>query len=196
MDVTTPALASIGIDIGKEIFHIVGLGTDGKIAFRRKIKRLALVETFKKMPPCVVGMEACLSAHFVSRVLRQLGHEPRIIPAIYVKPFVKGQKNDNNDAEAIAEASLRPNLRSVREKTQDPTRPPGLPPRSLPPGLASDGDNKSDPRLPHRARYRGQGGGDGSAQLSSRNFEEPAGRDIAPDARPDRWPLRRLDMPR
>jgi transposase len=64
-------------------------------------------------------MEACLSAHFVSRALRQLGHQPRIIPAIYVKPFVKGQKNDYNDAEAIAEASLRPNLRTVREKTQD-----------------------------------------------------------------------------
>jgi transposase len=64
-------------------------------------------------------MEACLSAHFVSWVLRQLGHRPRIIPAIYVKPFVKGQKNDYNDAEAIAEAALRPNLRVVREKTQD-----------------------------------------------------------------------------
>ena len=64
-------------------------------------------------------MEACLSAHFVSRALRQLGHQPRIIPAIYVKPFVKGQKNDYNDAEAIAEATLRPNLRVVREKTQD-----------------------------------------------------------------------------
>jgi transposase len=63
-------------------------------------------------------MEACLSAHFVSRALRQLGHEPRIIPAIYVKPFVKGQKNDYNDAEAIAEASLRPNLRTVREATR------------------------------------------------------------------------------
>ena len=62
---------------------------------------------------------ACLSAHFVSRALRRLGHEPRIIPAIYVKPFVKGQKNDYNDAEAIAEAALRPNLRVVREKTQD-----------------------------------------------------------------------------
>src|ERR1700726_4112954 len=119
MDTITSRLASIGIDIGKEVFHIVGFGTDGKIAFRRKIKRLALTETFKKLPPCVVGMEACLSAHFVSRALRQLGHEPRIIPAIYVKPFVKGQKNDYNDAEAIAEASLRPNLRVVREKTQD-----------------------------------------------------------------------------
>ena len=119
MDTSVVPLASIGIDIGKEVFHLVGFGTDGKIAFRRKIKRLALVDTFKKLAPCVVGMEACLSAHFVSRALRQLGHEPRIIPAVYVKPFVKGQKNDYNDAEAIAEAALRPNLRTVREKSQD-----------------------------------------------------------------------------
>lgn len=64
-------------------------------------------------------MEACLSAHFVSRTLRGMGFEPRIIPAIYVKPFNKGQKNDYNDAEAIAEAALRPNLRTVSEKDQD-----------------------------------------------------------------------------
>ena len=119
MDTTTVNLVSIGIDIGKDVFHVVGFGVDGQIAFRRKIKRLALTETFEKLPPCIVGMEACLSAHFVSRALRQLGREPRIIPAIYVKPFVKGQKNDYNDAEAVAEAALRPNLRTVREKTQD-----------------------------------------------------------------------------
>jgi transposase len=113
------SLASIGIDIGKDVFHIVALGADGKIAFRSKIKRLALKQAFEELPPCIVGMEACLSAHFVSRMLRALGHEPRIIPAIYVKPFVKGQKNDYNDAEAIAEAALRPNLRTVQEKTQD-----------------------------------------------------------------------------
>ena len=119
MDTTVAPLASIGIDIGKDVFHLVGFGTDGKIAFRRKIKRLTLTETFKKLPPCIVGMEACLSAHFVSRALRQLGHEPRIIPAMYVKPFVKGQKNDYNDAEAISEAAPRPNLRTVREKSQE-----------------------------------------------------------------------------
>jgi transposase len=62
MHTTVAALASIGVDIGKEVFHLVGFGTDGKIAFRRKIKRLAPIETFKKLPPCVVGMEACLSA--------------------------------------------------------------------------------------------------------------------------------------
>ena len=115
----TAPLAVIGVDIGKEVFHLVGLGIDGKTAFRRRIRRLGLKDAFEKLPPCIVGMEACLSAHFVSRTLRTLGHEPRIIPAIYVKPFVKGQKNDYNDAEAIAEAALRPNLRLVQEKSQD-----------------------------------------------------------------------------
>jgi hypothetical protein len=78
----------------QETFHLVGFGADGKIAFRKKIKQLALTDTFKKIRPCIIGMEACLSAHFVGRTLRVLGHAPRIIPAIYVKPFVKGQKYD------------------------------------------------------------------------------------------------------
>jgi transposase len=119
MEFDPASLAVIGVDIGKDVFHLVGFGADGKIVFRRKIRRLGLKDFFEKLPPCIVGMEACLSAHFVSRTLRALGHEPRIIPAIYVKPFVKGQKNDYNDAEAIAEAALRPNLHFVREKSQD-----------------------------------------------------------------------------
>ena len=109
----------IGIDIGKDVFHLVGFDDDGTVVIRRKIKRLGLIAAFEKLPRCVVGMEACLSAHFVSRTVRKLGFDPRIIPAIYVKPFVKGQKNDYNDAEAIAEAALRPNLKFVQEKTQD-----------------------------------------------------------------------------
>ena len=113
------APASVGIDIGKDVFHLVGFNSDGRIVLRRKIRRSALVNEFEKLPPCIVGMEACLSAHFVSRTLHKLGFEPRIIPAIYVKPFIKGQKNDYNDAEAIAEAALRPNLKFVQEKTQD-----------------------------------------------------------------------------
>ena len=110
--------SSIGVDIGKDVFHLVGFDSNGKVVLRRKIKRLALVSTFENLSPCIVGMEACLSAHFVSRTLRKLGFEPRIIPAKYTKPFVKGQKNDYNDAEAIAEAALRPNLNPVAEKTQ------------------------------------------------------------------------------
>ncbi|EAV40523.1 transposase IS116/IS110/IS902 [Stappia aggregata IAM 12614] len=112
-------LMSIGIDIGKDTFHVVGFDTDGQLVLRRQIKRLALIAVFEKLPRCIVGMEACLSAHFVSRSLRKMGFEPRIIPAIYVKPFIKGQKNDYNDAEAIAEAALRPNLTVVPEKSQE-----------------------------------------------------------------------------
>jgi len=116
---STQTFASIGIDIGKDVFHIVGFDASGKVVLRKKFKRLALEAELAKLQPSIVGLEACLSAHFVSRTLRRLGHTPRIIPAIYVKPFAKGQKNDYNDAEAIAEAALRPNLRVVREKTQD-----------------------------------------------------------------------------
>ncbi len=114
---STPSV--VGIDIGKDVFHLVAFDAGGKIAFRRKIKRLQLIDAFKKLPACIVGMEACLSAHYVSRALERLGHEPRIIPAMYVKPFLRGQKNDYNDAEAIAEAALRPNLRTVRRKTAE-----------------------------------------------------------------------------
>lgn len=112
-------LSVVGIDIGKDVFHIVGFDPNGRIVQRRKIKRPALIATFERLPRCIVGLEACLSAHFVSRTLRRLGFEPRIIPAKYTKPFVKGQKNDYNDAEGIAEAALRPNLKLVSEKTQD-----------------------------------------------------------------------------
>jgi transposase len=112
-------LMSVGIDIGKDVFHLVGFDYDGQLVLRKKIKRMALITTFEELPHCIVGMEACLSAHFVSRTLRKMGFEPRIIPAIYVKRFNKGQKNDYNDAEAIAEAALRPNLKTVTEKTQE-----------------------------------------------------------------------------
>ena len=112
-------LMSVGIDIGKDTFHLVGFDPSGQRVIGQQVKRLALVATFKKLPRCIVGMEACLSAYFVSRTLRKMGFEPRIIPAIYVKPFNKGQKNDYNDAEAIAEGALRPNLKAVFEKKQD-----------------------------------------------------------------------------
>ena len=96
-------LTVVGIDIGQDVFNFVGFDANGKIAFRRNIRRLALAETFKALPACIVGMEARLSAHFIARTLRGLGHEPSIIPAKYAESFAKGQKNDYNDAEAIAD---------------------------------------------------------------------------------------------
>ncbi len=112
-------VATVGIDIGKYVFHLVSFDAGGTMVLRKKIKRLALVQTFEALPRCVLCIEARLNAHFVSRTLRKLGFEPRIIPAKYTRPFVKGQKNDYNDAEAIAETALRPNMRCVTEKTED-----------------------------------------------------------------------------
>lgn len=109
----------VGIEIGKDVFHLVGFDADGELVLRQKIKRLALAYTFDQLTRCIVGLEACMSAHFVSRTLRAMGFEPRIIPAIYVRTFNTGQKNDYSDPEAIAEAALRPNLRTVSEKSQD-----------------------------------------------------------------------------
>src|SRR3954451_1709648 len=80
-ETTAAPLAVLGVDIGKEIFRLVGFGADGKIAFRKKIRRLDLKGAFEQLPRCIVGMEACLSAHFVSGTLRALGHEPRIMTA-------------------------------------------------------------------------------------------------------------------
>lgn len=90
-EIKIEALMSVGIDIGKYVFHLVGFDPDGNVVVRKMIKRMALEKTFEDLPSCIVGMEACLSAHFVSRSLRKLGFEPRIIPAIYVKPFNTGQ---------------------------------------------------------------------------------------------------------
>ena len=112
-------LISVGVDIGQDVFHLLGLDKEDQLVLRKKIKRMALIATFEELAHCIVGMEACVSAHFVSRALRKTGFEPRIRPAIYVKPFNVGQKNDDNDAEAIAEAALRPILRTVTEKTQE-----------------------------------------------------------------------------
>jgi hypothetical protein len=189
-----PVLTTIGVDIGKDIFHIVGFDADGKIALRRKIKRLALAETFKKLPPCIVGMEACLSAHFVSRTLRVLGHQPRIIPAIYVKPFVKGQKNDYNDAEAIAEAALRPNLRVVREKTQDQLDLQACHRDPTSPGLTTDGDDQPDPRLSRRTRDHREARREGAPQLALQNIEKSRRRDFGSNEPVDRRALRRLAL--
>ena len=83
-------LPTIGVDIGKDVFHLVGFDGEGEVVVRWKIRRLSLTNVLKKLPRCIVGMEACLSAHFVSRTLRQLGFEPRTVPARYTRPFAKG----------------------------------------------------------------------------------------------------------
>ena len=113
------AIAVVGIDIGKNSFHVVGLDERGAIVLRQKWSRGQVEARFANMPPCLVGMEACVGAHHLSRQLRALGHDARLMPAKYVRPYSKGQKNDFRDAEAIAEAVQRPTMKFVATKTAD-----------------------------------------------------------------------------
>src|SRR5436190_16819872 len=114
------ALAVIGIDIGNNSFHIVGLDDRGAIILRQRWSRGQVEARFANLPPCLVGMEACVGAHHLSRKLKQFGHDARLMPAKYVRPYSKGQKNDFRDAEAIAEAVQRPTMKVVATKTADP----------------------------------------------------------------------------
>jgi len=109
----------IGIDIGKNSFHVVGLDARGAIVLRQKWSRGQVEARFANMPPCLVGMEACVGAHHLSRKLQGFGHDARLMPAKYVRPYSKGQKNDFRDAEAIAEAVQRPTMKFVATKTAD-----------------------------------------------------------------------------
>jgi transposase len=113
------AIAIVGIDIGKNSFHIVGLDQRGAIVLRQKWSRGQVEARFANMPPCLIGMEACVGAHHLSRKLKELGHDARLMPARYVRPYSKGQKNDFRDAEAIAEAVQRPTMKFVATKTAD-----------------------------------------------------------------------------
>jgi transposase len=113
------AVTVIGIDIGKNSFHIVGHNKHGAIVLRQKWSRGQVEARLANLPPCLIGMEACVGAHHLSRKLNGLGHDARLMPAKYVRPYSKGQKNDFRDAEAIAEAVQRPTMKFVATKTAD-----------------------------------------------------------------------------
>ena len=112
-------IASVGIDLGKTTFHLVALDDRGKVVVRKKFSRKQLLAYTANLPPSLIGIEACSGAHFIGAALRDQGHQARLIPAQFVKPFVKSNKNDFIDAEAIAEAVTRENMRFVPIKTDD-----------------------------------------------------------------------------
>jgi transposase len=112
-------IAVVGIDIGKTSFHVIGLDCRGAVVLRQRWSRNQVEGRFANMPPCLVGMEACVGAHHLSRKLNALGHDARLMPARYVRPYSKGQKNDFRDAEAIAEAVQRPTMKFVATKTAE-----------------------------------------------------------------------------
>jgi transposase len=110
-------IATIGLDIAKSVFQVHGVGAESNVILRRQLKRRHVLAFFEKLPPCLVGIEACASSHRWSRELTVLGHTVRLMPPAYVKPYVKRQKNDATDAEAICEAVTRANMRFVATKT-------------------------------------------------------------------------------
>jgi transposase len=112
-------VTTIGLDIAKSVFQVHGIDGGGHVVIRRQIKRRRVLAFFQRLPRCLVGIEACASAHHWSRELQALGHTVRLMPPAYVKPYVKRHKNDATDAEAICEAVTRPNMRFVATKTPE-----------------------------------------------------------------------------
>src|SRR3979411_3102735 len=112
-------ITTIGLDIAKSVFQVHGVDAGGQAVIRRQLKRRYVLAFFQKLTPCLVGIEACASAHHWSRELQALGHTVRLMPPAYVKPYVKRQKNDAADAEAICEAVTRATMRFVATKTPE-----------------------------------------------------------------------------
>src|SRR6201981_2129766 len=113
------SISPIGLDIAKSVFQVHGVDAVGQVILRRQLKRRQVIAFFQKMPPCLVGIEACASSYYWSRELQTFGHSVRLMPPAYVKPYVKRQKNDMADAEAICEAVTRANMRFVPTKTPE-----------------------------------------------------------------------------
>lgn len=112
-------IAILGVDLGKDICSVVGLDEGGAVQLRRRLRRKTLIRFAAELPVCVVAMESCCGAHHIGRIFAGQGREVRLMPPEYVRPYVKAQKNDDRDAEAIAEAASRPTMRFVTLKTEE-----------------------------------------------------------------------------
>jgi transposase len=112
-------ITTIGLDIAKSVFQVHGIGAAGEVIVRKQLSRARVLSFFEKLPPCLIGIEACNTSHYWARELIARGHDVRLMPAQYVKPYVKRGKNDSADAEAICEAVTRPTMRFVAVKTPE-----------------------------------------------------------------------------
>src|SRR3974390_1349732 len=150
--------STIGLDIAKSVFQVHGVDGTGAVVMRRRISRSKLLEFFGGLSPCLVGIEACPSAHYWSRELQVLGHTVKLMPPSYVKAYLKRNKNDANDAAAICEAVTRPSMRFVPIKSERAAMRPDAPSDPTIVDTAADDAVECDPRAYGRAgRYRGQG---------------------------------------
>src|SRR5215207_5426450 len=112
-------VTTIGLDLAKHVFQVHGVDAEGATVLRKQLRRSQVLSFFGRLPPCLVGLEACATAHYSARELAALGHKVRLMPAQYVKAYVKRNKNDAADAEAICEALVRPTMRFVPAKTAE-----------------------------------------------------------------------------
>jgi hypothetical protein len=174
MEITT-----VGLDIAKRVFQLHGVDAAGKTVLRRKLQRSEVLAFFKALSPCLVGIEACGTAHYWAREIRELGHEVRLMPPSYVAPYVKRGKTDAADAAAICEAVTRPTMRSVPIKTAEQQSRIDVAPNARLVGAAKD-DAGERPTWAHGRvrRHRASGhsarGGPGSRAVR-RGYDERAG---------------------
>jgi transposase len=112
-------IATLGIDLGKTLNTVVGMDAEGRVVLRRRVRRATLAELASSLAPCTVAMEACCGAHHVEHLFAARGHAVRLMSPEYVRPYVRAQKNDDNDALGIAEAATRPTMRLVELKSQE-----------------------------------------------------------------------------
>ena len=185
---STNVIATIGIDIGKNTFHVIGLDDKGAIILRHKLSRGQVYARLANIPPCLIGMEACVGAHHLSRQLKAFGHDARLMPARYVQPYSRGQKNDFRDAEAIAEAVLRPTMKFVAIKTVEQLDLQAL--HRVRERLVCQRTQRDqpDPRFRARARHCGAPGAAGAGQRDAQ-YSRHDGQAVAPHDPHDRGPL-------
>ena len=145
-------ISVLGIDLGKNVCSVVGLNAAGVVVMRRKMRRETLIGLAEKLRPCVVGMEACCGAHHLGRVFATRGHDVRLMSPEHARPYVKAQKNDDRDAEGIAEAARRADDALCRAEEPGPARHPDASSIAGPSSRGADGADQSAARHPPGAR--------------------------------------------
>ena len=189
-------ISMLAIDLAKGSFQVCAVGQDGAVLSNRALSRTRLAALLAEQPTCVVAMEACATSHHWGRLAQAYGHEVRLVPAAYVKPFVKRQKNDRADAEAIAEAALRPTMRFVAVKSAETQGPRGRVPNPPVPRPAAHAAHQRAAGPPRGVRPRcaeGAGQPEAAGERARRRDRRPArsgprdGRDLP---RADREPHR------